>query len=175
MKIYLDTEFTDFRDSKLISIGLISGNGEHSFYAELTDSFVKEDCSYFVLETILPLLDAPALPEKINYRAIYARMTTDECRQHLDVWFANLQEPAMIITDSSFDHAFLRALFNGFPWPTLVDPDPHYISIGECEWIRYSGLTDRNFEKHPNFRRHHALDDARVMQMVDFEIRSKGY
>jgi hypothetical protein len=54
MKIFLDTEFTDFVNSELISIGIVDENGRE-FYAELTD-FRREACSEFVVETVLPLL-----------------------------------------------------------------------------------------------------------------------
>ena len=54
MKLFLDTEFTDFVDSELISIGIVDENGRE-FYAELTD-FRREACSGFVVDTVLPLL-----------------------------------------------------------------------------------------------------------------------
>lgn len=54
MKIFLDTEFTDFSNSQLISLGLVDENGRE-FYAEST-SFNREDCSQFVIEIVLPLL-----------------------------------------------------------------------------------------------------------------------
>jgi len=52
--LFLDTEFTDFVDCDLISIGLTDENGRE-FYAELTD-YRREACNDFVLETVLPLL-----------------------------------------------------------------------------------------------------------------------
>jgi hypothetical protein len=57
MKIFLDTEFTDFPESEcdLISIGLVDDNGRY-FYAELTD-YRQEACSSFVKEVVLPLLN----------------------------------------------------------------------------------------------------------------------
>lgn len=54
MLIFLDTEFTDFIDSDLISIGLVDENGRE-FYAELTD-YRQEACSDFVHEVVRPLL-----------------------------------------------------------------------------------------------------------------------
>ncbi len=54
MRIFIDTEFTDFMNSELISIGLVDDNGRE-FYAEVTD-FRREACSGFVVETVLPLL-----------------------------------------------------------------------------------------------------------------------
>ena len=54
MLIFLDTEFTDFVDTDLISIGLVDEVGRE-FYAELTD-YRLEACSDFVRETVVPLL-----------------------------------------------------------------------------------------------------------------------
>lgn len=54
MLIFLDTEFADFNDPDLISIGLVDENGRE-FYAELTD-YRNEVCSDFVREVVLPLL-----------------------------------------------------------------------------------------------------------------------
>lgn len=174
MKVYMDTEFTDFKDGRLISIGLITGDGECSFYVELTDNYTEADCSYFVLETVLPLLDAPELPSEIDYKAIYAKMTIEQTRHHLDAWFACLQEPVRVIIDSGFDYEFLRAIFQNHPWPATVDPEPESVLLGDCEWMEYEVATERLFAHHPEFRRHHALDDAKVMRIVTFQINSKG-
>ena len=54
MRLFLDTEFTDFTNSELISIGIVDERGRE-FYAESTE-FRREICSNFVVETILPLL-----------------------------------------------------------------------------------------------------------------------
>jgi hypothetical protein len=54
MNIFLDTEFTDFMDCDLISIGLVDENGRE-FYAELTD-YRQEACSDFVKQVVIPLL-----------------------------------------------------------------------------------------------------------------------
>lgn len=54
MKLFLDTEFTDFTNPELISIGIVDERGRE-FYAERND-FPREMCSDFVRETVLPLL-----------------------------------------------------------------------------------------------------------------------
>jgi len=58
MRIFFDTEFTDLcAKPKLISIGLVDETGERTFYAELTDTYEREDCGDFAIEIVLPLLD----------------------------------------------------------------------------------------------------------------------
>lgn len=57
MKIFLDCEFTQLnRDSKLISLALVSESGRE-FYVELIDTYLVEDCSDFVIQNVLPQLD----------------------------------------------------------------------------------------------------------------------
>jgi hypothetical protein len=174
MKVFMDTEFTDLRIPKLISIGLVSEDGERSFYAELPGNYENAVCSDFVIDTVLPLLDAPTLTGKINYRTVYAKMTMDECRQHLDSWFACIQEPTRIYTDAPhYDFALLKAIFNGYPWPALVDTYPHLPALGECEWMQFDSMTDRIFANQP-FRRHHALDDAQAMCLAFLQAKTES-
>jgi hypothetical protein len=53
LKIFLDTEFTDFIDTHLISLGMAAESGEE-FYAEVP--YPSEACSDFVREAVIPLL-----------------------------------------------------------------------------------------------------------------------
>jgi hypothetical protein len=52
-KIFIDTEFTDFIDTQLISIGMVADSGE-VFYAEVP--YEDRICSVFVREVVMPLL-----------------------------------------------------------------------------------------------------------------------
>ena len=46
MLVFFDTEFTELGpNAKLISIGLVTEDGRHTFYAELTDTYELSDCS----------------------------------------------------------------------------------------------------------------------------------
>lgn len=58
MLLFLDTEFTDFTNVDLISIGLVSEDQKHEFYVEINDH-VAEWRSQFVIDTVMPLLDLP--------------------------------------------------------------------------------------------------------------------
>lgn len=62
MLIFLDTEFTDFIDCELISIGMISEDGQREFYAERSD-YQAQWCNQFVHAAVLPQLGkvGPAL------------------------------------------------------------------------------------------------------------------
>lgn len=54
MLLFIDTEFTDFINSDLISIGVVSADGRE-FYGERTD-YDRAGCSAFVREAVLPQL-----------------------------------------------------------------------------------------------------------------------
>ena len=54
MKIFLDTEFTDFHNPELISIALVPEEGD-SFYAEVSD-YDRAKSSDFVKQNVEPLL-----------------------------------------------------------------------------------------------------------------------
>lgn len=56
LDVYIDTEFTDFVNQDLISIGLVASNGQE-FYGENLD-FKKEFSSEWVQQNIYQLLDA---------------------------------------------------------------------------------------------------------------------
>lgn len=78
MLIFLDTEFTDFIDCELISIGMVS-DGNHEFYAERTD-YDRSLCSDFVREAVLPFLGKTPV----------ASCSRAELSQRLWNWFATL-------------------------------------------------------------------------------------
>ncbi|WP_230942251.1 hypothetical protein [Burkholderia stagnalis] len=54
MRIFVDTEFTDFIDCNLISVALVADDGRE-FYAECND-FDRRACNAFVHEAVLPQL-----------------------------------------------------------------------------------------------------------------------
>jgi hypothetical protein len=58
----LDTEFTDFIDCDLISVGMVSEDGQHEFYVERSD-YQTQWCNQFVRSAVLPQLGkaGPAL------------------------------------------------------------------------------------------------------------------
>ncbi len=55
MRIFLDTEFTCLVTPQLISIGMVSEEGQE-FYRELKDTWTLAGCSLFVLGWVLPWL-----------------------------------------------------------------------------------------------------------------------
>ncbi len=144
MLVFLDTEFTDFVDCELISIGMVSEDGRHEFYLEVQD-FDRSTCSDFVQSTVWSCLG------RIN--GVVVRKTEVQCR--LREWFATLPSSVMIACDSNYDRYLLATAFDG-DWPVnfagwadllpLIDTEPFNTAV-----IRYHTLDKP---------RHHALHDA---------------
>lgn len=108
MLIFLDTEFSDFLLSDLISIALVSEDGRE-FYAERTD-YNRNACSSFVHDTVIPLLG----------RVPGAACERPELSKRLHAWFDALPEPATVVFDYSDDAVLLDKAFGGRPPPNAV-------------------------------------------------------
>jgi hypothetical protein len=141
MLLFIDTEFTGLgqRWPQLISIGLISEDGQHEFYAELAAETYLKKCDPWVGVNILPRLDGGD-----------CIMQPDELRQRLAAWIGALSD-VRIACDSQIDFDFLRSTLDS--WPTNVDPKPFFIAGDDYDPTMENSYTGE-------LRRHHALDDA---------------
>lgn len=55
MYLFVDTEFTDFKNTELMSIGIVSEDGQHEFYKEV--QHIPDFRSDFVNKVVVPLMD----------------------------------------------------------------------------------------------------------------------
>ncbi len=142
-KIFIDTEFTDFVDPKLISIGLAAESGEE-FYAELP--FLRSDCSEFVRETVIPMLG----------KIPHAECTMDELYSKIIGWLKLVRcgdEDVEICFDYQTDwDLFNEALSNNVPTWCKSRLVADHIN----ELLRY------DYHEKNNFPEHHALHDAQA-------------
>lgn len=144
MRLFIDTEFSDFIDCDLISIGIVSEDGRE-FYAERND-FDLSRCNNFVKAAVLPLLgQEPAIVG-----------TEEEIGSALRAWLA--QFPAVEVC---FDYSMDFELFHYL----ARDPD----TLQMPEWVTghniKSEINDRDIERFwtENGRKaHHALYDAKA-------------
>lgn len=145
MLIFLDTEFTDFIDCDLISIGMVSEDGQQVFYAERND-YRTEWTNEFVKREVLPYLGAN--PEAICDRA--------ELRRRLWAWFATLPRHVQVACDSTHDQRLL--------WEAFGEGLPPNLDTKRCELAHLIDTTE--FHKAVgNYQAaqgqwHHALHDA---------------
>lgn len=147
MRLFIDTEFTDFIDCELISIGLVSEDGRHEFYAEVED-YDRQKCNAHVQAGIWPLLGKT--PEAVIPRAVLV--------EQLRTWLSGLPRRLIIASDSYQD------------WELLVDVLDGELpaNIQGREDLR--GLIDTSvyhravcqYHAQPSQPWHHALHDARA-------------
>ncbi|BBH12272.1 3'-5' exoribonuclease [Chromobacterium haemolyticum] len=145
MLIFLDTEFTDFIDCELISIGMVSEDGLHVLYLEVQD-FDRLKCKAFVQAAVWSQLG------KVDGASISKTALAGRLRQ----WFDSLPHDVVLACDSQHDRDLLADVLDG-TWPANV-----------------SGWLDlREYQANPAFDRaaaayhtttglpwHHALYDA---------------
>ena len=151
MKLFLDTEFTDLvPDNKLISIALVAEDGEF-FYAELTDTYERCECSDFVMNFVLPYLKGGEY-----------QMTARECALKMTTWIEDRNEECILGCDNaSWDLPHLRRLIDmtGL-WPA---------NLSRTEIFRFQVMDDVATDiamKH-NLDIHNALDDATGMMLAN--------
>ncbi|CAK7033961.1 MAG: hypothetical protein DELT_00479 [Desulfovibrio sp.] len=121
--VFFDTEFTNFENPELVSIGAVSVDGKHEFYAEVSP--LPDGCSDFVIQHIVPQLTGPAYPKE------------EVARRFLE-WLAGLGNAIELCSDSGFDRNIINALCgyplpipNGatstwYPLPGTVTDNPHH-------------------------------------------------
>jgi hypothetical protein len=148
MLIFLDTEFTDFIDCELVSIGMVSEDGQHEFYAERTD-YTDSWCNNFVREGVLPLLG----------RFPGAACTRDELTKRVWEWFATLPRHVQIAADSTHDRDLL--------WDAFGEGLPQNLDRKVFDLRSLIDTTVFNdavcrYHDQPNQPWHHALHDARA-------------
>lgn len=158
MKLFLDTEFTGLhRDAKLISLALVAETGEE-FYVEMADGYGVEDCSDFVVETVLPQLDLQRHGQTIA-----------EAKALLQKFFLSFDVTLQVCSDApAWDwHFFCQLAQVDGRWPEnlLVEPtDLSEMCSGAALTIEIENL----LVEPP----HHALDDARLMRDICLHIEA---
>lgn len=170
MEVFFDTEFTtlDLRAGppELISIGCVTTNG-HEFYAELSDSWQIKNCSQFVVDSVLPLLEGDGY-----------LMTQAQCIFRLKNWLEELANPSITLRSDApnWDWPLLRGLFEtNNCWPNNLNR--------ECQGILFpSPIKQQRFESALNTywqsnqsRRHHALVDARSLAQAWSMAMRRGF
>lgn len=174
--IFFDCEFTELSiDSRLISIGLVSENGNREFYAELSETYQSPDCSGFVREAVLPQLQGGD-----------ALMTMRELSLRLVDWLIAFGEPVQLATDSlQWDWPWIEKIFAeagaylldqtpawqdiknsphslaAIARPANVDGRPYILQQSEA----FNLSIEQAFES-GLLRRHHALDDAKANRIA---------
>ncbi|ABR91915.1 Hypothetical protein mma_1744 [Janthinobacterium sp. Marseille] len=143
MNVFIDTEFTDFVDPRLISLGMASEYGE-DFYAEVP--YPDHACSVFVREAVVPLL------RKIPHSYFMIGSLHLEVIKWLEIVRRD-KEDVFICIDSQTDwDLFSNALDNRVPsWCHCKLVSDEIVELMLYDFFLHSGLPE-----------HHALYDAQA-------------
>jgi hypothetical protein len=146
MLIFLDTEYTDEHRRELVSVGMVTQDGQRLIYLERTD-FSRISCSRFVVQNVLPHLG----------NDVAALCTMPELGHRLRAWFQTLPRHVQLACDSPIDRDLLLTAVGGaVPFnvsPMLYDLRPL------IDTTVYDKAVAR-YHEHPAHPWHHALHDA---------------
>ena len=149
--IFIDTEFTNFVDPQLISIGLIHERGDRNFYREVAP--LPNGMSDFVRGVVLPLLQG----------GDYSRTRT-EIIVALHDWVAGIPGPQHIVCDYYTDFELFADLMR-YHWPGNLAGKPIMYVESELSNI-HPDVWEASYLARKKYywdggRMHHALEDAR--------------
>ncbi len=145
LNIFLDTEFTNFFDTDLISIGMVAATGEE-FYAEVP--YPDAACSAFVREAVVPQLGCPE-----------AFITRSGLQQRLYTWLGIVRPSADSVVQICYDYEtdwtlFCDALHDRVPpWMWHANVNRHVNALMHWDFFSTHKIAE-----------HHALNDARALK-----------
>lgn len=162
MLVFADTEFTNFQNSKLISIGAVAENRQQ-FYA-VDKNYQPSECSEFVIEQVIPLLsmhcdNCSSTIDDISVRFIdfINKLNCD----HVDIV---IDYPGdYVLIDQLIDHnvQLLKRTINYKMYSQVLfelgNADYHQ---AESTYQQIANRIEQSFDK--DYIRHHALADARA-------------
>jgi hypothetical protein len=149
LKVFIDTEFTNFFEPRLISLGMVAESHEE-FYVEVP--FPVNECSDFVREMVVPMLN--------QYPNSYCPHL--ELRSRILNWLQIIrmgQQPVEICYDYATDwDLFVIALDYSVPaWVTPRNVDSETSNFLLADFWR------RSEENGSEECEHHALSDAKAL------------
>ncbi|WP_254706779.1 3'-5' exoribonuclease [Ralstonia pseudosolanacearum] len=141
-RYFIDTEFTDFKDSQLISIAIVGEDG-CEFYGERSD-FELSACNAFVRATVLPQLGS------FPGRSMPAAQLAAELRAWLLA--VPLRPKPVLCYDSDCDYALVTHLLGG-ALPRGWKHENVFLKLDAERFAQYIAVHGGE---------HHALHDARA-------------
>jgi hypothetical protein len=155
MRLFLDCEWADTLDSELVSLALVSEDGAHRFYAEVSP--LPNQPTDWVRAVVYPLLE----------HGYAARQQIDFTRD-LRAFVSRFDDP-FVLFDYQADGALFGYALAGFDLPDTVlaklPPAPKVSqTLIPCDEVR--GGIEQYFREHPEHagRRHHAGVDAEALR-----------
>lgn len=145
-RLFLDTEWADAAGSKLVSLALVSEDGQRKLYVECDP--LPPPGSDFLEHVVYPLLERgwSALPER-------------ELAERVRIFLASSPASPEVLADQPDDFSLLRRVLmqasTPVKWPPVLIDQPD---------VR--GHVETYFDRHPDRRRlrHHAAVDAEALR-----------
>lgn len=180
MLAFIDTEFTDFIDTRLISLACVLENGEE-FYVEISD-YDRKASSDFVRVAVEPFLDNAQHGLKFCEASAAFYCWLEERAAELPE-----DEHILLCPDYMGDFELIADLLESFPArclnkPILLFPLLYQFFEGRLteldipsESVDFDVMTVFNeaeelfFSENPQEIRHHALSDARANRFAFFK------
>ena len=155
-RVFLDSEFTQFRDGQLLSLGLVSEDGREC-YVEVVDPARHARASDFCKDAVIP-----------QFGLVTGAAVRDDAQAGARVadWLASFGEPLVVSYDYKLDwRLFEDALKASGRWAGLAarlraDDVAGVAAPGS----RGEAAQDAVFETSVSPGRHHALVDARALR-----------
>lgn len=153
--LFLDTEWSDGEGRQLVSLALVSADGEHRFYAERDPLPVNP--TSFVAQYVYPLLDRGAV-------ALSDLDFAQSLRQFLSRF-----DPPHVLFDCANDGALLLHALSGFAderTPKRMGGDSSVVLTLMHTGFYFRAVLEEWFSSDPSRagRRHHAAVDAEALR-----------
>lgn len=151
MRLFLDTEWADQAGHELVSLALVSEDGEHRFYSEVAT--LPERPTDFVRQVVYPLLDRGC-----------ADKSPFDFTKGLRGFLAQFERP-FVLFDYRTDVTLFRYALGGFHLQVstllTLPPEPAVVTTLVLREDVRNGI-DRYFSNNPALahRKHHAAVDA---------------
>ncbi len=164
MLVFIDTEFTNFNDPQLISIGLAAEDGR-DIYLEWQDISASK-CSPFVRQHVLPLLGR--LPSAVCSKF--------EMAQRISDWLLTLPSEITVVYDDEVDWYLFSEACTANQSAKAEKKLPANIRDHTLlgSWAIHDAVF-KNAHKRAytqEWPRHHSLADARALRASYLELRS---
>lgn len=161
MKIFFDTEFTGLhKDTTLISIGLISENGD-TFYAEFND-YDKTQIDEWLKENVINNLIIPNEYEKQLVNTF--KGNKQYIKENLQIWLNQFDNIEIWSDCLAYDWVLFNDIFgHAFNIPKNI----YYIPFDICTLFKLKGINpDVNREEFAGIEgnKHNALCDAKIIK-----------
>ena len=160
----MDTEFTDFNGTELVSVGIADVASDLTFYVEIRDVFDSYGWSAFAQSTVRPLLAGPA-----------TAIERGRVGQLLFEWLYAFPRPIVMLTDApEWDWWLVKEVLQPFLGQLTIEPyrfDSLSLGVELAERMRAARATYHG----PGRPEHHALHDALALRAQVLDAISLGW